>query len=83
MSSDSMPRPDDEEGDKFWKKIVDRLKMTKEYMLYCKNIVVRTFEIIKKMYENKELNRDGKPAINQTLLALALDELKISQHKSE
>ena len=83
-----MPSPDDEEGDKFWKKVINRLKNDQginAMIIYS----FENFDIMKKMYENltdkkvivdcgKELNRDGKwvvMAINQTLLALAIDEL--------
>ena len=83
-----MPSPDDEEGEYWWFKVIDRLKNDQGIngMLFCS---LMRFDIIKKMYENltnktiivecgKELNRDGKwdaMAINQTLLALAIDEL--------
>ena len=83
-----MPSPDDEEGEYWWFKVIDRLKNDQGIngMIFCS---LMRFDIIKKMYENltnktiivecgKELNRDGKwdaMAINQTLLALAIDEL--------
>ena len=83
-----MPSPDDEEGEYWWFKVIDRLKNDQGIngMLFCS---LMRFDIIKRMYENltnktiiiecgKELNRDGKwdaMAINQTLLALAIDEL--------
>ena len=83
-----MPSPDDEEGDKLWKKVIDRMKDNEGVNGMIIYSFVR-FDIMKKMYENltdkkvivdcgKELNRDGKwdaMAINQTLLALAIDEL--------
>ena len=83
-----MPSPDDEEGDKFWKKVINRLKSDQGINAMIIYSFVN-FDIMKKMYENltdkkvivdcgKELNRDGKwdaMAINQTLLALAIDEL--------
>jgi hypothetical protein len=95
-----MPSPDDEEGEQFWKKVIDRLNNDQGINALIIYSFVN-FDIIKRMYENltdkkviincgKELNRDGKwdaMAINETLLALALDELndtnKISQHKEE
>ena len=83
-----MPSPDDEEGEYWWFKVIDRLKNDQGIngMIFFS---LMRFDIIKKMYENltnktiivecgKELNRDGKwdaMAINQTLLALAIDEL--------
>ena len=83
-----MPLPDVEEGETFWKKVIDRLKSDlgiNEMMIFS---LVR-FDTIKRMYENhtdqrvivkcgKDLNRDGKwdcMAINQALLALAMDDL--------
>ena len=83
-----MPSPDDEEGEQFWKKVIDRLKNDQGINAMIIYSFVN-FDIIKRMYENltdkkvivecgKELNRDGKwdaMAINQTLLALALDKL--------
>ena len=81
-----MPSPDDEEGEKVWKKVIDRLKNDQgKYGMIIFSFV--RFDIIKRMFENltdkkviidcgKELNRDGKwdaMAINQTLLALAMD----------
>ena len=83
------PMPsDDEEGDKFWKKVIDRLKNDQGLNAMIIYSFVN-FDIMKQMYENltdkkvivdcgKELNRDGKwdaMAINQTLLALTIDEL--------
>ena len=76
-----MPTPDDEEGEKNWKKVVDRMKDNEG----ANGIIIYSFvrfDIIKKMYENltdkkviidcgKELNRDGKfnaMIINITLL---------------
>ena len=83
-----MPSPDDEEGEYWWFKVIDRLKNDQGIngMIF---FWLMRFDIIKRMYENltnktiivecgKELNRDGKwdaMAINQTLLALAIDEL--------
>ena len=81
-----MPSPDDGEGEQFWKKVIDRLKNDQGLNAMIIYSFVN-FDIIKKMYENltdkqviidcgKELNRDGKwdaMAINQTLLALAMD----------
>ena len=83
-----MPSPDDEEGEYWWFKVIDRLKNDQGIngMIFFSFM---RFDIIKRMYENltnktiivecgKELNRDGKwdaMAINQTLLALAIDEL--------
>ena len=83
-----MPSPDDEGGEQFWKKVIDRLKNDQGINTMIIYSFVN-FDIIKRMYENltdkkvivecgKELNRDGKwdaMAINQTLLALALDKL--------
>ena len=83
-----MPSPDDEEGDKFWKKVIDRMKSgegVKDMTIY----MFVNFAIMKKMYENltdkkviidcgKELNRDGEfnaMIINLTLLSIAMDEL--------
>ena len=76
-----MPTPDDEEGEKNWKKVVDRMKDNEGANGMIIYSFVR-FDIIKKMYENltdkkviidcgKELNRDGKfnaMIINITLL---------------
>ena len=83
-----MPSPDDEEGEYWWFKVIDRLKNDQgtNGMIFFS---LMRFDIIKRMYENltnktiivecgKELNRDGKwdaMSINQTLLALAIDEL--------
>ena len=83
-----MPSPDDEEGEYWWFKVIDRLKNNQGINGMIIFSLMR-FDIIKRMYENltnktiivecgKELNRDGKwdaMAINQTLLALAIDEL--------
>ena len=63
-----MPSPDDEEGNKFWKKVIDRLKNTEGANGMILYSFVR-FDIMKKIYENlshkrviidcgKELNRD-------------------------
>ena len=65
-----MPSPDDEEGETFRKKAIDRLKNTEGVNGMIIYSFVR-FDIVKKMYENltdkkvviecgKELNRDGK-----------------------
>ena len=78
-----MPSPDD-----VWKKVINRLKHDQGLNAMIIYSFVN-FDIMKKMYENltdkkvivdcgKDLNRDGKwdaMAINQTLLALAIDEL--------
>ena len=83
-----MPSPDDEEGEYWWFKVIDRLKNDQGINGMIVFSLMR-FDIIKRMYENltnktiivecgKELNRDGKwdaMAMNQTLLALAIDEL--------
>ena len=83
-----MPSPDDEEGEYWWFKVIDRLKNDQGINGMILFSLMR-FDIIERMYENltnktiivecgKELNRDGKwdaIAINQTLLALAIDEL--------
>ena len=83
-----MPTPDDEEGEKNWKKVVDRMKDNEGVNGMIIYSFVR-FDIMKKMYENltvkkviidcgKELNRDGKfnaMNINITLLSIAMDEL--------
>ena len=83
-----MPSPDDEEGEYWWFKVIDRLKNDQGINGMIFFSLMRS-DIIKRMYENltnktiivecgKELNRDGKwdaMAINQTLLALAIDEL--------
>ena len=83
-----MPTPDDEEGEKNWKKVVDRMKDNEGANGMIIYSFVR-FDIMKKMYDNltvkkviidcgKELNRDGKfnaMNINITLLSIAMDEL--------
>ena len=83
-----MPTPDDEEGEKFWKKVIDRMKENEGVNGMIIYSFVR-FDIMKKMYENltdrkaivdcgKELNRDGEfnaMIINITLLSIAMDEL--------
>ena len=83
-----MPSPDDEEGGKWCFQVIDRLKNDQGINAMVIFSLVR-FDIIKRMYENlmdktnivecgKKLNCDGKwdaMAINQTLLALAMDEL--------
>ena len=83
-----MPSPDDEEGEKFWKKGIDRMKEAEGVNGMIIYSFVR-FDIMKKMYENltdkkviidcgKELNRDGEfnaMIINLTLLSIAMDEL--------
>ena len=83
-----MPSPDDEKGEQFWKKVIDRMKEAEG----VNGMVIYSFvsfDIMKKMYENltdkkvitdcgKELNRDGKfnaMIINITLLSIAMDEL--------
>ena len=46
-----MPSPDDEEGEKFWKKVIDRMKSgegVKDMTIY----MFVNFDIMKKMYEN-------------------------------
>ena len=46
-----MPSPDDDEGHKFWKKVIDRMKEAegvKDMMIY----MFVNFTIMKKMYEN-------------------------------
>ena len=83
-----MPSPDDEEGDKLWKKVIDRMKDNEGVNGMIIYSFVR-FDIMKKMYENltdkkviidcgKELNRDGEfnaMIINLTLLSIAMGEL--------
>ena len=83
-----MPSPDDEEGEKFWKKVIDRMEEAEGVNGMIIYSFVR-FDIMKKMYENltdkkviidcgKELNRDGKfnaMIINLTHLSIAMDEL--------
>ena len=83
-----MPLPDDEEGEQFWKKVIDRMKDNEGVNGMIIYSFVR-FDIMKKMYENitdkkviidcgKELNRDGEfnaMIINLTLLSIAMDEL--------
>ena len=83
-----MPSPDDEEGDKLWKKVIDRMKDNEGVNGMIIYSFVR-FDIMKKMYENltdktviidcgKELNRDGEfnaMIINLTLLSIAMDEM--------
>ena len=83
-----MPTPDDEEGEKFWKKVIDRMKEAEGVNAMIIYSFVR-FDIVKKMYENltdkkiiidcgKELNRDGEfnaMIVNITLLSIAMDEL--------
>ena len=46
-----MPSPDDEEGDTFWKKVIDRMKSGEgvKDMTICMFV---NFDIMKKMYEN-------------------------------
>ena len=83
-----MPSPDDEGGNEFWFKVVDRLKADQG----INGMIIFSFadfDIVKRMYENqtdkkviiecgKELNSDGgwdAMAISQTLLALAIDKL--------
>ena len=46
-----MPSPDDEEGDKFWKKVIDRMKEAEGVNGMITYSFVR-FDIMKKMYEN-------------------------------
>ena len=84
-----MPSPDDEEGDKLWKKVIDRMKDNEGVNGMIIYSFVR-FDIMKKMYENltdkkviidcgKELSRDGEfnaMIINPTLLSIAMDELQ-------
>ena len=46
-----MPSPDDEEGEKFWKKVIDRMKSgegVKDMTIY----MFVNFDSMKKMYEN-------------------------------
>ena len=83
-----MPSPDDEEGEKDWKKVIDRMKDNEGVNRMIIYLLVR-FDIMKKMYENltdrkviidccKELDRDGEfnaMIINTTLLSMAMDEL--------
>ena len=64
-----MPSPDDE-GEYWWFKLIDRLKNDPG----INGMIVFSFIV----ECGKELHRDGKwdaMAINQTLLALAMDEL--------
>ena len=45
-----MPSPDDEEGDKFWKKVIDRMKEEG-----ANGMIIYSFvrvDIMKNMYEN-------------------------------
>ena len=49
-----MPSPDDEEGNTFWKKVINRLKEDQDiykcyYMLFVSFV---NFGVIKTMYEN-------------------------------
>ena len=46
-----MPSPDDEEGGKFWKKVIDRTKEAEGVNCMIISSFVR-FDIMKKMYEN-------------------------------
>ena len=46
-----MPSPDDEEGEKFWKKVIDRMKEAEGVNGMIIYSFVR-FDIMKKMYEN-------------------------------
>ena len=83
-----MLSPDDEEGEKYWKKVIDRMKDNEGVNGMIIYSFVR-FDIMKKMYENstdkkviidcgKELDRDGEfnaMIINTTLLSIAMDEL--------
>ena len=46
-----MPSPDDEEGEKFWKKVIDRMKDNEGVNGMIIYSFVR-FDIMKKMYEN-------------------------------
>ena len=46
-----MPLPDDEEGDTFWKKVIDRMKENEGVNAMVIYSFVR-FDIMKKMYEN-------------------------------
>ena len=88
-----MHSPDDEEGDKFWKKAIDRMKETEGVngMIYS---FVR-FDMMKKMYKNltarkviidcgKELNCDGEfkaMIVNLTLLSISMDEMHDIRNK--
>ena len=83
-----LPSPDDEEGDKFWTKVIDRMKEAEGVNGMTIYMFVN-FAVMKRMYENltdkkviincgKELNRDGEfnaMIINLTLLSIAMDEL--------
>ena len=79
-----MPSPDDEEGDKLWKKVIDRMKDNEGVNGMIIYSFVR-FDIMKKILIKKviidcgkELNRDGEfnaMIINLTLLSIAMDEL--------
>ena len=82
-----LPSPDDEEGETFWKKVIDRMKEAEGVNGMIIYSFVR-FDIMKK-YENltdknviidcgKELKRDGEfnaMIINLTLLSIAMDEM--------
>ena len=46
-----MPLPDDEEGETFWKKVIDRMKENEGVNAMVIYSLVR-FDIMKKMYEN-------------------------------
>ena len=46
-----MPSPDDEEGEKFWKKVIDRMEEAEGVNGMIIYSFVR-FDIMKKMYEN-------------------------------
>ena len=52
-----MPSPDDEEGEQFWKKVIDRMKEAERA-----NGIIFSFvriEIMKKMYENLTIKRSS------------------------
>ena len=83
-----MPSPNDEEGETFWKKVIDRMKDDEG----VNGMIIYSFvdfDIMKKVYENltdkkviidcgKKLNSDGEfntMIINLTLLSIAMDEL--------
>ena len=68
-----MPSPDDEEGDKLWKKVIDRMKDNEGVNGMIIYSFVR-FDIMKKMYENLTekkssliVERNSTVMVNSTL----------------
>ena len=63
-----MPSPDDEEGDTFWKKVIDRMKK-KEGVDGMEIYSFVRFDIMKEMYENLIVKKSSLTVVrNSTVM---------------